>query len=64
MADTEQVERWANYVKQNPNSWKALHSEFINAQFAKANAFYDSLKKTPEGRKKLDKLIEMRKSFK
>ena len=39
----EQIERWAKFVKNNPNKWKSEHTKFINAQIDKANKFYKTL---------------------
>lgn len=39
----EQIERWANFVKNNPGKWKKEHTAFINAQINKANEFYNNL---------------------
>ncbi len=39
----EQIERWANFVKNNPDKWKQEHTRFINAQITKANEFYRTL---------------------
>ena len=48
-----EIDRWINYMKENPETWKSVHTEFINAQFSKHKSFLERLKKTPEGRKKL-----------
>lgn len=42
---TEQIERWARFVKNNPDKWKKEHTLFINAQIEKANEFYSQLDK-------------------
>ena len=55
----EQIERWAEYVRTNPD-WKKKHTEFIDAQFEMSNRFYKKLAETPEGREKIKKLKEMR----
>ena len=52
----DQVERWAKFVRDHPDEWKSIHTEFINALFAKHTAFVARLEKTPEGREKLKKL--------
>lgn len=39
----EQLERWANFVKNNPNKWKKEHTAFINAQINKSKEFYNCL---------------------
>ena len=35
----EQAERWACYVRDHPNGWKKIHTEFINALFKKQEDF-------------------------
>ncbi len=55
----EHVERWANYVKSNPD-WKKLHTAFINAQYAKHDAFLRRLLKTPGGKEKVIKLYNIK----
>ena len=48
----EQVERWAEYVKNNPG-WKAELRPFLDAQIIIARKFYKKLAETPEGREKI-----------
>lgn len=48
----EQVKRWAEYIKKNPD-WKKKLKPFIDAQIIIARRFYDNLKKTPKGREKI-----------
>ena len=50
---TDEIDRWIKYMKENPNTWKAKHTEFINAQFDKAYRFIDKLSKTQEGKQKI-----------
>ena len=52
----EQVERWAKFVKENPDSWKKEHTQFINAQIEKSWKFYERLEKMLGGREKIRKL--------
>lgn len=52
----EQVERWARYVKNNPNNWKSQLKPFIDAQIIMARRFYSKLAETPEGLEKIKKL--------
>ena len=52
----EQVERWANYIRDNPTKWKKIHTEFINAIFQKNEEFIDKMKSSPEGREKLKEI--------
>ena len=49
----EQVERWAKYVKENPQEWKAKVKPFMDAQIIMAKRFYENLSKTEEGRRKI-----------
>ncbi len=48
----EQVERWAENVKNNPN-WKQQLKPFLDAQIIMARRFYNKLAQTPEGREKI-----------
>jgi len=41
----EAVEKWALFVKNNPDNWKKIHTEFINAQFEKAYKAIDKILK-------------------
>jgi len=52
----DSVERWALFVKNNPDKWKAIHTKFIDAQFEKSREFYKRLAQTEEGRKKIEQL--------
>ncbi len=58
---SEQIQRWANFVRDNPNKWKPIHTEFINAIFEKQDEFLKEMKKTKEGRDKLKKLSALKK---
>ena len=51
----EQVERWADFVRNNPEKWKPVHTKLINAQIIKARGVIDRLAKTENGK---DKIIE------
>ena len=53
---SEQIIRWANYVKDNPTKWKKTHTKFINAQFDKHRKFNTRLLKTKNGKEKFIKL--------
>jgi hypothetical protein len=57
---TEQVKRWANYVKKNPD-WKKKLKPFLDAQIIIARRFYNNLKKTPGGKEKIKMLKKIRK---
>ena len=52
----EQVERWANFVKANPEKWREEHNEFINALFENHYQFVERLLKTPKGKEKMIQL--------
>jgi len=52
----EQIERWAEYVKNNPD-WKKHLKPFLDAQIIMARRFYKRLAETPGGKEKL-KLIK------
>jgi len=56
----EQIERWAKFVKENPDKWKPELNRFLDAQINMANAFYKRLAKTKEGRDKIRKLRNLR----
>ena len=50
---TEEIDRWIKFMKENPDKWKKIHTEFINAQFLKSRNFVKKLLKTPNGREKV-----------
>ncbi len=56
----EQVERWAKFVKENPDKWRAEHSRFINAVFDNHYKFIKNLLKTPGGKEKIEKLYNIK----
>ena len=51
----EQIERWANYVKDNPD-WKLKLKDFLDAQIIMARRAYKKLAETSEGREKIKEL--------
>jgi hypothetical protein len=53
---TEQVERWAKYVKENPNKWKSKIKEFLDSQIIMSRRFYKKLLESKEGKEKIQKL--------
>ncbi|MBU1129364.1 MAG: hypothetical protein KJ949_01910 [Nanoarchaeota archaeon] len=55
----EQVERWAIFVRENPN-WKFKLKPFLDSQIIIARRAYEELNKTKEGREKI-KLLRGRK---
>lgn len=52
----EQVERWARYVKDNPDKWKSKVKPIIDSQIIKSRSFYRKLIKTDGGKEKMKKL--------
>ena len=52
----EQIERWARFVKANPDKWKKPHTQFINAQITKSQKFFQTLASTPNGLQKIKQL--------
>ena len=57
---SEEIKRWAAYMKAHPDKWREVHDEFINAQFEKDEAFLKRLLKQPGGREKIIKLYEIK----
>jgi len=58
----EQVERWAEFVKSNPQSvWKKETKNLIDSQIIIARRFYENLEKSPEGKEILKRLIDEKK---
>jgi hypothetical protein len=60
----DQIERWADFVKNNPSIWKKEHKEFINSQIQMVRRFYEELSKTEEGRAKIKLLKDKHKLYK
>ncbi|MBI2449725.1 hypothetical protein HYV49_05510 [Candidatus Pacearchaeota archaeon] len=57
----EQVEKWAEYVRNNPrDKWKKVINLLMNATYQKADEFYKRLEKTREGREILARLKKER----
>ena len=56
----EQVERWAHFVKNNPDKWKKIHNQFINDQFEKHRRFVKRILKEKGGFEKLVKLYDIK----
>ena len=50
---SEEIDRWVKFMKNNPETWKKVHTEFINAQFDKQEKFVKRLLKTKNGKEKL-----------
>ena len=55
----EVIERWAEFVKSNPE-WKKHQTEFINAQYCKFFRFIKELSKTKAGQKKLIEIYNIK----
>ena len=49
----DQIERWAEFVRENPETWKSKLKPFLDAQILMARRFYKNLAKTPQGREKI-----------
>ena len=49
----EQVERWAEYVKSNPDKWKSKLKPFLDSQIIMAQRFYKKLAETEQGKQKI-----------
>ncbi len=58
---SEQIERWAEYVRNNPTKWKSKFKEFLDAQIIISRRFYSKLAKTKEGREKINMLRRIKK---
>jgi len=52
---TKQIERWAKFVRDNPN-WREKFNEFSDAQIILARKAYAKLAQTEEGRMKIKML--------
>ena len=48
----EQVEKWAHFIKDNPDKWQEEHTRFINSQFEQHRVFIKNLLKQKEGKGK------------
>jgi len=56
----EQIEKWAEYVKNNPDKWKKQLKPFLDAQIIIARRFYKNLAETKEGREKIKLLRNLK----
>lgn len=56
----EQVIRWAEFVRDNPDKWKAIHTKFINAQFQKHKQLIARLLKDSNGKTKIIELYNIK----
>ena len=50
------VEDWARKVKESGGNWKNVHTEFIDSQFIKSEAFIKRISKEKNGTEKIMKL--------
>ncbi len=57
---SEQVIRWAQYVREHPNEWKIHHSSLINAFFDKHNQVLNRLLQLPHGKEKIRELYKIK----
>ncbi len=53
----EQIERWAKYVKENPD-WKKKLKPFLDGQIIMAQRAYKTLSETEEGKRKINLIRE------
>lgn len=60
----EQIERWAKFVRDNPDKWKAKVKPLIDAQIIMSRRFYKRLMETEEGREKVRALGKIRREVK
>ena len=60
---SDQVKRWAEFVRDNPTKWKKTHTQFINALYSKHHKIMNRLSKTKEGREKIKKLFELKRNL-
>ena len=56
----EQIERWAKFIRENPDKWRRQHTLFLNAQIICANEKYEKLKKMSNGEKIIEELRRLR----
>ncbi len=57
---TEEIKDWIKYMKEHPDSWKKIHTKFINAQFSKADSFIKKLAEQPGGKEKIIKTYKIK----
>jgi len=54
---TQQIERWARFVRDNPRkAWKGEQGPLIDSQISMANRFYSRLEKVLGGKEKIRRL--------
>lgn len=49
----EQIERWALYVRENPDKWKSKLRPFLDSQIIMSRRFYKKLAETENGLEKI-----------
>ena len=54
------IERWADFVKKNPDRWQPILDEFIDSQYNMHDKFIERLRKTEKGREKIIKLYNIK----
>ncbi len=57
---SEQIERWARYVKENPGKWKSKIKPFLDSQIIMSRRFYKKLSETKQGSEKIKRLRELK----
>lgn len=57
---SEQIERWAEFVRENPDKWKPKFKQFLDSQIIMSRRFYKKLAETPEGREKIKLLRQLK----
>ena len=58
----EQVERWANFARENPVKAKAAVKKLVDSQLQMSKKFYNRLERTAEGRETIKELKKYKKS--
>ncbi len=57
---SKEIDRWIEYMKDNPDKWKKIHTKFINAQFEKSRKFIKRLSEQPGGKEKIINAYEIK----
>jgi len=55
----QSIERWAKFVRDNPNKWQKIHAQFINSQYDFAYNAITRILKMPNGKEKIKKLYNI-----
>ncbi len=56
----DQIEEWAEFVRQNPKKWREIHTGFINSIFINQKRIYKKLANTKEGKKAFIEFYEIK----